>query len=58
MYGDDFFYVIGAIFAVLFAILVGLATEVIFDDWAASMSAFSISFILGLWAFVGGRRSD
>lgn len=54
MYGDDFIYVIGAIFAALFALFMGLVTEVIFRDWAASMSVFCISFILGLWAFFWG----
>ena len=58
MYGDDLIYVIGAIFAALFALFTGLVTEVIFRDWAASMSVFSISFILGLMVFVGGRRSE
>lgn len=54
MYGDDFIYVIGAIFAALFALFMGLMTEVIFHDWAASMSVFSISFILGLMVFLWG----
>ncbi len=58
MYGNDFIYVIGALFATLFALFLGLMTEVIFHDWAASMSVFCIAFILGLWAFVWGGRSD
>ena len=58
MYGDDFIYVIGAIFAALFALFMGLMTEVIFHDWAASMSVFSISFILGLMVFLGDHRNE
>ena len=58
MYGNGFIYVIGALFATLFALFLGLMTEVIFHDWATSMSVFCIAFILGLRAFVGGRRSD
>lgn len=58
MYGNDFIYVLGTVFATLFALFLGLMTEVLFRDWAASMSVFFISFILGLMVFVWGHRSD
>ncbi len=54
MYGDDFIYVLGTVFAFMFAVFTGLVTEVVFQDWAATMSVFCISFILGLWAFFWG----
>ena len=56
MYGDGFIYILGGFFGVMLATLLGLVAELIWGDWATTMSVWTIATILGWWIFLGGRR--